>query len=220
VIPSRVNLSPGIIDPNSNHSSAGLQITKPLRRKSDFTGTFLDSSEQVAILEQKSERVQKIDKMRFVANSDRRGSVVIPRSNARYETLYNKDNRVFAPMTPSSFKNRNSQDLLKDPSRYKTIQTLGVMMGSKSKFAGLAEDTNQNLANNPLENDASDSSDLGKDEIVCKDSKLSHMNTPVEEADEWSSPGKSESVHKDSSRSYTKTSLDREVLNSSDQDTS
>lgn len=158
--------------------------------------------------------------MRFVAYSDRRGSVVIPRSNDRYETLNRKDTRGFAPMTPSSFKNRNSQDLLKDPSRYKTIQTLGVMMGSKSKFAGPVEDTNQKLANIHLENDASDSSDLGKDESVFKDSKLSHMNTPVEEADEWSSPGNSESVHKDSSRSYTKTSLDREVLDSSDLDIS
>lgn len=97
---------------------------------------------------------QKIENMRFVANSQRRGSVVLPRTIVRYETLLKKDTKGFSPMTPSSFKIRNSQDLLKDPARFKAIQTLDVIMGSKRKLENPVEETNKSSANIFLENDA------------------------------------------------------------------
>jgi hypothetical protein len=95
---------------------------------------------------------QKIENMRFVANSERQGSVVVPRTVVRYETLLEKDTRGFSPMTPSSFKVRNSQDLLRDPARFKAIQTLDVIMGSKRKLDIPVEDTYQSSANIFLEN--------------------------------------------------------------------
>ena len=60
------------------------------RQKSDFTLAFMDSSEQVKKLSQKaqkSEMIQKIDKMRIAANSDRRQSSMAPESRVQGETL-------------------------------------------------------------------------------------------------------------------------------------
>jgi hypothetical protein len=57
------------------------------RGKSDLTGAFMDSSEQVAKLAQKSEIGQNIDRMRKLAKSNRRGSVVAPQSKFKPETL-------------------------------------------------------------------------------------------------------------------------------------
>jgi hypothetical protein len=60
------------------------------RQKSDFTLAFMDSSEQVAKLSeksQKSEMVQKIDKMRIAASSNRRKSAMVPDFILQGETL-------------------------------------------------------------------------------------------------------------------------------------
>jgi hypothetical protein len=60
------------------------------RRKSDFTGAFIDSSEQVAKLSEKSKKLkmgQRFDKLRIAASSDRRHCSMTPKSKVQPITL-------------------------------------------------------------------------------------------------------------------------------------
>jgi hypothetical protein len=174
-------------------------VSPQKRRKSDFTGAFIDSSEQVAKLAEKSlksQMGQRFDKMRSEARSDRRESFMTPKSKVQPITLERQNPRVRSTMSRKTFKKEYSKDKSEDSPKLEAItQSISRCprygLHRKSKFLEC-----------PLENSA-----------------LSYLNTPVQEGTEWSSQGYSESNHRNSCQSHTKTPFDhtppdREALDS------
>jgi hypothetical protein len=141
---------------SSGRVSGDNSITSVKRRKSDLTLAFMDSSEQVAKLAQKSEMGQNIDRMRNVAKHNRRGSFVPPTSKFKNETLERHEPREMPTMTPFAFKMKYSKDLTKDMAMRASIET---NTGSKDLPPTIIEDPDPSDQDSPVERDATDSPD-------------------------------------------------------------